>query len=372
MTCHKILLVGPKINVSNKRAYGGGSGGYTRNMKVYLKYFNSDEFDIIPCFHSIRGEINLGILNGPLRIIYDLFIFLKSFFLNKINGVHILAQYRGAIARELLIVLFANFLQKPVLYEIKAGSFESSYNSKNGIYKFCVKYILNNSKVVLVEGKPYLNFLKNTFNIKSEYFPNVIPNKEIIKKVPQRFKNHRIKLLFVGYAYEGKGVFELYDACNKLYLKGFKIILTIVGELHDDFVNYIKKDDYSNFLNIKGKLNHNQVLIEFKNNDIYCYPSKHPGEGHNNTINEALMSQIIICSTLNGFLGSFINEKNSFPLKKVSAEVIYERIKEIIDNKGLAIEKSILGRNLILRKFNTYQAKKLLIEHYKTLIKQKF
>ena len=41
MTCHKILLVGPKINVSNKRAYGGGSGGYTRNMKVYLKYFNS-------------------------------------------------------------------------------------------------------------------------------------------------------------------------------------------------------------------------------------------------------------------------------------------------------------------------------------------
>ena len=46
---YKILLVGPKINISNKRVYGGGVGGYTRNMKVYLKYFKFKDLEIIPC-----------------------------------------------------------------------------------------------------------------------------------------------------------------------------------------------------------------------------------------------------------------------------------------------------------------------------------
>ena len=261
-----------KINISNKRVYGGGVGGYTRNMKVYLKYFKFNDFEITPCFHSIRGEINLGFLNGPIRLFYDLFQLLNCFLKLNIKGVHIMAQYRGAIVREFFIVLISNIFNKPVLYEIKAGSFESTYNSKNGVYKFLIKYILKKSKLILVEGKTYMSFLKNKFNKESTFFPNVIPSDEIPSIIPMKLDIGITRILFIGFAYEGKGVFELYDACEELVLKGHKIKLTIVGEIHENFKNYITKKSFNEFLNLKGKLNHNEVLEQFKINDVYCYP----------------------------------------------------------------------------------------------------
>lgn len=365
---NNILLVGPKINISNKKVYGGGVGGYTRNMKVYLKYFKFENIEIVPCFHSIRGEFDLGYLNAPIRLFCDLFQLLKSFFKLNINGVHILAQYRGAIVREFFIVIISNIFNKPVLYEIKAGSFESTYNSKNRIYKFLIKYILNNSKLLLVEGEPYMSFLKNQFNKESTFFPNVIPCDEIPDVIPAKLNSSITKLLFVGFAYEGKGVFELYDACEELVSKGYKIKLTIVGKIDDMFKSYIGTKNYKKFLSIKGKLDHEQVLEQFKINDIYCYPSKHPGEGHNNTINEALMNQMVICSSLHGFLGNFLNEDNSFPLKKVEVKEIVLRLREIIEKKNVAIEKSIKGRDLILSKFNTDIVKLILEKEYYKLL----
>lgn len=363
-----ILLVGPKINISNKRVYGGGVGGYTRNMKVYLKYFKFKDLEIIPCFQSVRGEINLGILNGPIRLFYDLFQLLNCFQKFKIKGVHVMAQYRGAIVREFFLVIISNIFNKPVLYEIKAGSFVSTYNSKNILYRFFSNYILKNSKLILVEGKPYVSFIKHKFNKEATLFPNVIPCDEIPDVIPKKFNNSIIKLLFVGFAYEGKGVFELYDACEELVSKGHKIKLTIVGEIHHKFKSYIRNKNYKNFLDFKGKLNHKEVLEQFKINDIYCYPSKHPGEGHNNTINEALMNQMVICSSLYGFLGTFLNEENSFPLKKVEVKEIILRLSEIIDNKNVAIDKSIKGRGLVLSKFNTDVVKLILEKEYYKLL----
>jgi|SaaInlStandDraft_1057018.scaffolds.fasta_scaffold00979_2 glycosyltransferase involved in cell wall biosynthesis len=364
---NNILLVGPKVNVSNKRAYGGGTGGYTRNMKVYLRYFRFEGFEIIPCFHSIRGEINLWVLNAPLRLFYDLYQLIRCFWKFKIRGVHIIAQYRGALLREVLIVLISSVLKKPILYEIKAGSFESTYYSNNKLYKFLINYIIRKSKILLVEGKPYINFLKNNFNRECTFFPNVVPNNEIPNVISEKFNNGFIRVLFVGFACKNKGVFELFDACEKLSSKENNIILTVVGEVHDDFKNYVKGTNLN--LILKGKLNHIEVLKQFNLNDIYCYPSKHSGEGHNNTINEALMNQMIICSSLNGFLGSFLNEDNSFPLKKVCEKEIVYRLNQIIGNKTLAIDKSKIGRQLILSEFNTNVAKLVLEKEYKKLLK---
>ena len=367
---NKILLVGPKVNVSNKRAYGGGSGGYTRNMKVYLRYFTFDEFEIIPCFQSIRGEINLWILNGPIRLFYDLYQLIGCLRKFEIKGVHILAQYRGAIVREFLIVVISNILNKPILYEIKAGSFKTKYNSSKWFYKYFIKYILSNSKIILVEGKAYINFLKNKFNKECVYFPNVVPNNEIPSNISEKFKEGLTRVLFVGYAYEGKGIFELFNACRELSFRGKKIRLTIVGELHNDFKSYVEDNNSNLIFECKGKLKHQEVLEQFKLNDVYCYPSKHLGEGHNNTINEALMNQMVICSTLNGFLGSFLNEDNSFPLNGACEKEITLRLNEIIENKNLAIDKSKKGRELILSKFNTNAAKLILeIEYTKLLSK---
>ena len=46
-----ILLNGPTIG--KKGAYGGGTGGMTRNMAIFLEQFTSADFQYKPCFNSV-------------------------------------------------------------------------------------------------------------------------------------------------------------------------------------------------------------------------------------------------------------------------------------------------------------------------------
>ena len=75
---HNILLLGPKIDVVNSKSYGGGTGGYTRNMSVYLSFFKFKNFKIKPCFHTVNGEINIGVFTKPYRLLLDMFYFTNS------------------------------------------------------------------------------------------------------------------------------------------------------------------------------------------------------------------------------------------------------------------------------------------------------
>ena len=135
--------------------------------------------------------------------------------------------------------------------------------------------------------------------------------------------------------------------------------------------NYIRKCSLSKNLKLilKGKLKHEDVLIEFTKNDVYCYPTRHDGEGHNNTINEALMHGLVISSTKLGFIGDFLNEENSYPINKLKEEEIAKIFLDIIEDVPLAIKKSMKGRNLILAEFNSQKAKSKLGIYYNEILK---
>ena len=85
----KVLLFGPVIGVF-AGAYGGGTGGYTRNMSQYLRFFRSDNFEIVPCFHTVAGQGKVK--SFLLRFGIDLFRFLKSMINVKPDIVNILSQ----------------------------------------------------------------------------------------------------------------------------------------------------------------------------------------------------------------------------------------------------------------------------------------
>ncbi|MFT5248445.1 MAG: glycosyltransferase involved in cell wall biosynthesis [bacterium] len=364
-----IILYGPKINVVNKKVYGGGTGGYTRNMSVYLKYFKFSNFQIVPCYHTIKGEINLSLFTKPIRLFIDVFAFLLVLSKNRTKCVHILGQYRGAVVREFVIVLLSKVFGKSIIYEIKAGAFIDSYNARDRFYKKMIDIIIHYSDKILVEGKVYKEYISNYYHKESHYFPNVVPNVEVPNEIHQKFQNKELKVIFVGYAYEGKGIKELVDGCSIFAQEQRSIELTLVGQIHPDIktmIDNLPSSDYFK-INTKGKLTHSDVLLEFTKNDVYCYPTKHSGEGHNNTINEALMYGMIISSTKKGFIGDFLNKENSYPIEELKSEEISKVFVEIIKDTSLAIKKSKKGRSLILEQFNTEKAKTKLEKYYNQL-----
>ena len=362
----KIILFGPKLNITNSNAYGAGTGGYTRNCMVYLEHFTFGDFQIVPCFHTIRGELDYGILTSPIRLLIDVIAFLKVLLSNDIHGVHVLAQYRGAAIRELVICLISFCLRKPVLYEIKAGAFESAYLDKGIFYRFLIKLTIRLATRILVEGQRYVNVIPRLFNRNAVHFPNVVPMKEIPYNTPPRLISEELKILFVGFAYEGKGIFELLEGCDRTAAAGYKIKLTIVGHVDVDVEKYLSSVKFSEGLEIiqKGKLHHESVLHEMQVNDVYCYPTKHDGEGHNNSINEALMYEMIIVTTNKGFIGEFLSAKNAYVIDDLSSENVKLALLSIIANPSFALSKAAQGRDLILEKFNSKIASKTLNDQY--------
>ena len=361
----RILLFGPRIN-NKKGSYGGGTGGFTRNMSAYLNFFKGEQFEIVPSFHTIRGASKLDFF--VIRFFRDAFSFFADLISKKPHGVHILAQYRMAIPREFMVVIFSKLFGKPILYEIKAGAFMNWYKSTNPIFRKMMDFVLSNSKVVLSEGIPYLSFLKDQFDIEAHYFPNYVPSNEVPEQVPNKLSEETIKLLFVGYAYKDKGVFELVEGCNRA-AQNVKVELTLIGKESEPFTEWLDKMTLNESFKINrlGVKPHDFVLDYFNKVDVYCYPTRHGGEGHNNSINEAMMMGLVIITTRQGFLGTVLSDDRAYFLNEISPAEISKTINQIHADRDGSQRKAINSRKHLIENFTSKIAYEKLNNHYKVL-----
>ena len=361
----KILLYGPNLGRYEK-AYGGGVGGYTRKMGLYLNHFHSDKYQIIPSYHTVKGQFKYGFLLR--RFVLDYWVFFRDAIRYRPDIVHILAQYRTASPREFAIVFTSWLLRIPVVYEVKAGVFVPWFEGTNPIFRSMVKFCLRKAKIVLCQGMPYVEFLKKKLNISSHFYPNFVPDKDIPKQIPTRLEQARIRILFVGFAYSEKGVFELVNGCLEAS-KTVPIQLTFVGKLHPDFKSWLDQTDLGDQLEIveKGVLEHQDALLEYQRNDIYCYPTRHPGEGHNNSINEAMMHGLVIITTRQGFLGSILHPDICYFLDAVDEMEITKTLLEIQNDRPLAQQKAKDAHQHLLENYTSSVAFGKLKKLYDTI-----
>lgn len=370
MQPQKIILYGPPVSKSIENGYGGGTGGYTRNMGAYLN-FEFDEFKLVPLFHTVRGELQLGKLTFLYRFIVDFFRMISGFFRVRPEGIHILAQYRTATPREFALSLAASLFRIPYLYEIKAGAFISFYQSTGLFNKKMLRCIVVRANVVLCEGAEYVPFLLSEFGKSSEYFPNFVLSSEIPSEANIIFNDSCIRILFVGFCTNDKGVFELVDgACSFAREVSSEVVLTLVGSEDEKFSNYLENlSDHPNLtIRRMGRLAHADVLSEMARNDIYCYPSRHSGEGHNNSINEAMMFGMVILSSRAGFLEYILGDDCAYYVNEVSSTDICRSLNEIVGDKGIAQKKGTQARTKLISSYTQEVLYRDLERHYKNLV----
>ena len=357
----KVLLVGPDFGNKNS-FFGGGVGGYTRNMALYLREFSSKKYELIPFYHSVRKKNKLKVISFPLRLFKDIFGFIKSIRSNNPDVVQFLAQYRKALPREFCWCLICIFLRIPYVYDIKAGKFKEENEDRLWHY-LLTKFIIKNATLILCQGKIYVEYIDKKFSKESFYFPNFISLDEL---PPHREKwfNEKAKILFVGYCYEGKGVFELVEAVKKVS-EETPVNLIMVGAEHPRFTKWmdIQKENKNFEIDRLGKISHKKVLEIMQECDIYCYPSKHEGEGHNNTINEAMMNEMIIISSKAGFLSDVLKNIGYF-ISEIKPEDITRQIGRILSNKDEAIARAKKGRKKIENSYNATRLREHLYKLY--------
>lgn len=351
-----ILLFGPRIGFS-KASYGGGTGGYTRNMSTYLNNFESDVFELIPCFHTVRSSEKSLINNFVVRFFIDAFNLLCALLSNKPKCVHVLAQYRGAMPREFFTCLCCKLFRVNYIYEIKAGQFDTWYLKTNYFNKIMVRFVIKHSSKILCEGHRYIGFIENEFGKHSTYWPNFVPSDEIPDKPLKKSRSKTLKVCFIGYCYYGKGVFELVRGLNNLNIDKYPVELHLVGQESDDFKKYLDEETFSYNIVRHGKLEHQNVLNVLTDSDVFCLPTKHSGEGHNNSINEAMMLNVPIICTRHGFLEDVLSDNKAFFIEdldhiNITFEHYLDHETDKMTNNAYAFFMSMLHSDVVIPKLD--------------------
>ena len=339
------MLFGPQIG-DTKGSYGGGTGGYTRNMSAYLTGFEDRDFAFTPCFHTIRQQ-GFSIWNSfPVRFLRDMGRIVRGLIATRPRIVHIMAQYRTAAPRELFCAWLARLAGRHVFYEIKAGEFEHRYVEGSALYRWMIRRTLGAAHRIGIEGQRYQRFLETEFNRSAVYLPNICLDSEIPAITAPRFQNDVLKVMFVGYCYEGKGVFELVEGCIAAAGQGVRLELILAGHHSDPFAEFLATQTPPEGLTITapGRVEYTDVLAGLQGVDIFCLPTRHKGEGHNNSVNEAMMCGCLVLCTRHGFLGDILNEDVAVFLENLTGPAIAARLGEIDADRPGSIERAARGR----------------------------
>ncbi|MEX0685072.1 MAG: glycosyltransferase family 4 protein [Balneolales bacterium] len=357
----KVLLVAPNIR-QNKMSYGGGIGGVSRNLNLFLDEFSKEGITIKPSYHSVRKKNELKIISFPKRLIIDCFVLIKNIKRYDPDIVHLFGQYRKALLREFAFCIICMLLEKKYIYHIRAGRFIEE--NKNFFHRILSTFILNRSAHILCEGEKYIEYLSESSISNSTFFPNFVSKREIPPKRTHWFHNP-LKILFVGYCFNDKGTYELVEAVRSLADTEQVIELYLVGEEEEEFSKWLNNFLVGRNLTIHrlGQKEHDEVMSLMRECDLYCYPSKYSGEGHNNSINEAMMNEMIIVSSKAGFLKDILYN-SAYLLEEVSKKEIIKKISLAINDKEKSIRMAQFGRHKIIESYNSDVAFSILRNVY--------
>lgn len=336
----KIVLVGPNL-LERKAAYGGGVGGIVSAAMRMLDWFKRERIEYIYFNYSVRRHSRLWFIWLPARLLYDFARFVPQIFLNRKGSVlHIMADGGMAAFRTLIFVGFAKALSIPIVCDVRGNALTNhSLAEEKFVLSIVWDIILFFSNFTLVQSKEISLLLNKRFAQKVLHHPNWLDFD--INRVRGRrvLCNEKIEVVFVGYCYSGKGVFDAVEGCQKASDSGLKIRLTLIG--HEELAFKLFCDDMplQPYLEIQrlGKLNRQDTLDFLFNADVFLFPSYHAGEGHPNVINEAMYAQLVIVTTRVGVIGEILDDKTAFFVTAKNPSDIAAKLIEVsLDRSGSA------------------------------------
>lgn len=353
----KIILIAGPEEISCRGAYGGGVGGYTRNFQVYLRTIRLCGAQFKPLYHTVRNQEGRFKGNLFIRLIRDTGRFIWACLCHKPVAVHVLAQYRGALPREYVISKLCLLFGVSFIYDVKAGAFEASYQNGPPYYRWMQRSVIKSSEAIFVEGEKCCRFLTKTFGREVIFFPNFVPDTEVPENANSLFVTTAIQVLFVGYCYKDKGIIELVQGARFVVESGLPLRLRIIGEEHPEFTAWIDSLAPIDGLDVyrEGRQPHEKVLQAMQSSDIYAYPTFHSGEGHNNSINEAMMHGLVILTTRQGFLEDVLRGC-AFFLNEVNPVEIARELIRINADRDAAKGVARMARNRLISEYTSVAA----------------
>jgi glycosyltransferase involved in cell wall biosynthesis len=274
-------------------------------------------------FHMDRATHSLVV---AWRALYELVI-------KRPGLVHIHSSYHWGIVRDGLVIWTAWLLRIPVLIHFHGGTFESFAESLPGPLRFALKVTLRRLAGLIAITRDTERYLTERYGAEHvRYLPNFVKNRAGVRAGDAT--GDPVRVLFVGWLVEAKGLPELMQAAAQLPEAHFEL----VGPYSDAYIETLRKaaKDAGDHVEIVGPESHDQVLERYGHADIFVLPTHN--EGFPMVLVEAMDAGLPVVTTDVGAIADIVRDgEDGFVVAAHDAAALTDRLRELIDDQDLRV-----------------------------------
>lgn len=247
-------------------------------------------------------------------------------------------------------------------------------NVKNSYIKTqFYKWVLKNTFVICLSE--ILTFdIADVYNIK----PYVVPNGIEVHPYFNRANNAKIntvpQILYLSNFLKNKGILIFIESLNILKNNGYIFNARIVGapDISIEFLEeYILKNDLTSYVNIIGPLYGDDKFLEYKNADLFVFPTLFEAFGLVNL--EAMQFSLPVVSTFEGSIPDIvINNETGFLVDKENAVTLAKKIGILLKDKSLRISMGQKGYERFINNYTLSHFEFNITETFKNILRTLF
>ena len=352
----KVIFVG-SFKESTK---DGSVGGQMFASKTLINSYLKDKIDFILIDTTADTVPAPSMFIRSIKALKRLFIFLSKLIMHKIDTVLIFCSDRFSFMEKGGMALIAKMFGKKVIFAPRSGMSKDDYE-KSKFMRWYMKFVLNKVDYIICQGNSWKDFYQKVTKGKSAenkfiVQQNWIDTNEYVENNGEYSINHslRIKLLYLGWIEEYKGIFDIINAMGKIQKAGLEVELEVYGSGSkiNEAIQLVEKLKLEKVVFFRGWADHTKKLQAFIDNDIYVLPSHR--EGFPNSLLEAMASGLPVIATdvggvadlvKTGFNGLLVDHGDVSQLAKAMLTLMHNP--DMRSSLASNARKSVLAQNSI-------------------------
>ena len=305
---------------------GGAESGCRRTLKIYQESGLTVCCIDKPAISRGRMVYAVGMLMVPIHLLWLMLLYREA-------PVHIVGFYCKIARYELILIRLAHLLHHKVVYEMRNGNVAQSYYDGTDGYKATLGKLCTEPEIVFGQGEEVVNFVERTFGRRINCYPNFIADDYITGVVPAKGK--QMQLIFFGRIAPPKNIHIMIDVVERLVACGMDVQLKLIGSYKEDYFSYLQQkleaEGLQDRVKFYGRQSLDFIVGELRQSHYFLFPTVNKGEGHSNSLTEAMACGVVPIVSNVGFNASVCGCK----------ELVVENIDaEDFANRILNIEKS--------------------------------
>lgn len=352
-----VLLCTPYL--SNPQIVSGGINIWGRNIVSYYKTLDTDVF-LTPVSFDRKFNVreDSSIFSRAVWGIRDYFYNIKNMRVKlkdcKYDVIHICTSAQLSLIKDLFIFKFCLSRNIKKIIHLHFGRIPELFEIKNWEY-YILKTVCNLADRIIVMDKESYDVLKKHGYMNVYYLPNPISN-EILETVDSNMNiinNIPNKVLYVGHVIPSKGVFELVQACKDINDLELHLVGSVDKKIKEELQNIASINNQGSFLQIRGEMDHSEVIKEMLSAGIFVLPSY--TEGFPNVILEAMACCCPIVATAVGAIPEMLcfTDRNMYGICVKPKDVIGLK-NAILEMRNNRVYAKMCGQNARTRVINEY------------------